>query len=89
MKTAVIRIANSRGVRVPKALLAQCRLHDAVELGVENGRLVIRPADQPRRGRDEAFSKMAERGDDVLLDEECLTTSRAPHHVGRPVPAAG
>ncbi len=76
MKTAVIRIGNSRGVRIPKALLAQCRLHDAVELEVENGRLVIRPANQPRRGWDEAFNKMAEPRDDVLLDEECLTTSR-------------
>lgn len=76
MKTTVIRIGNSRGVRIPKALLEQCRLRDTVELDVENGSLVIRASDRPRSGWDEAFGKMAASGDDALLDAEYLTTSR-------------
>ena len=74
MKASVIRIGNSRGVRIPKVLLEQCRLSDTVELDVENGHLVIRSTDQPRRGWDEAFRRMAERGDDVLLDKESPAT---------------
>lgn len=31
MKTSVIRIGNSRGIRIPKTLLEQCRLRDEVE----------------------------------------------------------
>jgi antitoxin MazE len=76
MKTNVIRIGNSRGVRIPKVLLAQCGLRDAVELDVQGGRLVIRRADRPRRGWDEAFRKMGERGDDTLLDAESLRARR-------------
>jgi len=75
MKANVIRIGNSRGVRIPKVLLEQCGFRDTVELDVQGGRLVIRPADQPRRGWDEAFRKMGERGDDALLDEASLRTS--------------
>ena len=72
MRTSIIRIGNSRGIRIPKALLEQCKLGDTVELEVEDNRLVIRPADRPRQGWDEAFCQMAERGDDALLDEGSL-----------------
>ena len=75
MKTNVIRIGNSRGVRIPKVLLEQCGFRDTVELDVQRGRLVIRPADRPRLGWDEAFRKMGERGEDVLLDDESLRAS--------------
>jgi antitoxin MazE len=70
MKTNIVRIGNSRGVRIPKALLEQCGLRDAVELEAEEGRLVIRPAAHSRAGWDEAFRQMAELGDDRLLDPD-------------------
>jgi antitoxin MazE len=72
MRTNIVRIGNSRGIRIPKALLEQCKLGETVELEVENDRLVIRPADRPRQGWDEAFLQMAEHGDDALLDENSL-----------------
>jgi len=75
MKTNIVRIGNSRGIRIPKTLLKQCRLGEAVELEVEKDRLVIRPAKKPRSGWDEAFREMAQRGDDVLLDREATTPS--------------
>jgi antitoxin MazE len=76
MKAAVVRIGNSRGVRIPKALLEQCRFRDTVELEVEDGRLVIRPAEQVRSGWDEAFRRMADKGDDALLDRDSLAPTR-------------
>lgn len=70
MKAHIIRIGNSRGLRLPKALLAQCRLDDAVEIEVEDNRLIIRSARTTRAGWDRAFAAMAGHGDDALLDRD-------------------
>ncbi len=70
MKTKVVRIGNSKGIRLPKAVLEQCHLEDTVELEVEDDLVIIRPAHAPRSGWDEAFSKMAEKHDDALLDAD-------------------
>lgn len=77
MRVSVVRIGNSRGIRIPKTLLEQCRLGTAVELEVRQGQLVVRAADKPRGGWEEAFRRMAERGDDVLLDRESLPSTRS------------
>ncbi|MFO0811326.1 MAG: AbrB/MazE/SpoVT family DNA-binding domain-containing protein [Gemmataceae bacterium] len=68
MKSRVVRIGNSRGVRIPKPLLDQTGLSGVVEITAENGSLVIRPTKTPRAGWDAAFRAMAARGDDALLD---------------------
>ena len=72
MRASIIRIGNSRGIRIPRAMLEQVGLREAVELEVRAGELVIRPIDEPRRGWDEAFRRMAEQGDDGLLDRESI-----------------
>ncbi len=73
MKSRLIRIGNSRGVRIPKALLEQTRMTADVQIEAEAGRIVIRPARSPREGWDESFRRMAARGDDRLLDETGTT----------------
>ena len=72
MKTNIVRIGNSRGIRIPKSLIEQCGLGNVVELEVQGGQLVIRPADRARAGWEEAFRRMAEQGDDELLDRASL-----------------
>jgi antitoxin MazE len=69
MKTAIVRIGNSQGVRIPKPLLEQTGLHGEVEISARAGTLVIRPARRPRAGWAAAFREMARRGDDTLLDD--------------------
>lgn len=69
MKAQIIRIGNSRGIRIPQPLLEQCHLEKEVELEAQPDGLVVRPADGPRRGWDAAFEKMARYGEDGLLDE--------------------
>lgn len=66
----IIRIGNSRGVRVPAAMLAEAHLSegDEVDLAIEAGAIVLRPARRPRAGWDEQFARMAQAGDDRLLD---------------------
>lgn len=68
MKTRIVRIGNSRGIRIPKPLLEQSGLGDEVELEVGEGTILIRAVAEPRREWPEAFRAMAERGDDALLD---------------------
>ena len=68
MKTRIVRIGNSRGVRLPKTLLEDARLPDEVELRAAPGRIVIRAARPPRTGWEEAARAMRERGEDKLLD---------------------
>ncbi|MGH7500317.1 MAG: AbrB/MazE/SpoVT family DNA-binding domain-containing protein [Longimicrobiales bacterium] len=75
MKTRIVRIGNSRGIRIPKPLLEQCRLPEEVELAVEDNTIVIRPGTKPREGWVEAFERMAEQRDDELLDAEAPVLS--------------
>ena len=69
MKTELVQIGNSRGVRIPKAFLEQTGLRDKIDMEVRGKQLVISPANHPRAGWEKAFETMAERGDDKLLDE--------------------
>lgn len=68
MKARIVRVGNSRGIRLPKHLLEQAGIADEVELRAEDGRIVIEAASHPRAGWAEAARLMAERGDDFLLD---------------------
>jgi antitoxin MazE len=67
MKTDLVRIGNSRGVRIPKPIIEQCGFRDTVELSIENNRLVISPHRRPREGWEEAFRKIAGVQKDELL----------------------
>ena len=69
MKTELVPIGNSRGVRIPKPLIEQCGLVDTVEMLVENRSLVIRPEHRPRQGWEEAFRAAGPSlNDELLLD---------------------
>jgi antitoxin MazE len=72
--TKIVKIGNSRGIRIPKALLEQANLTDEVQLVLERGHIEVRPARKPREGWDEAFKEMHERGDDKLIDEPVPTS---------------
>ncbi len=68
MRTSIVRIGNSQGIRIPKVLIEQCHLGREVELEVKDDALIIRSASFPRQGWDEKFKSMAAAGDDTLLD---------------------
>lgn len=72
MITKIVQIGNSRGIRIPKALLAQTRLGEEVKLEVYHEQIIIRPSRRAREGWTKAFRTMAERGDDQLLDQKNL-----------------
>jgi antitoxin MazE len=67
MRAELVRIGNSRGIRIPKPLIEQCRLGETVELRVENDCLVIAPQRRSRQGWEDAFSAAAPPANDALL----------------------
>lgn len=73
MKARLIRIGNSRGIRLPKPLIEEAGLMDEVEVVVRDRALVIYSSRRPRADWAEAARKMREQGDDVLLDEPIPT----------------
>jgi antitoxin MazE len=73
VKTRIIQIGNSQGIRIPKPILEQLGFSEEVELEVLPDQLIIRSVHQPRQQWDDYFKAMAEAGDDQLLDGEPLT----------------
>jgi antitoxin MazE len=73
VKARIVRVGNSRGIRIPKPLLDQAGLDADVELHAEPGRIVIEAVRRPRAGWAEAARRMAERGDDGPLDASTPT----------------
>lgn len=58
MKARLVRIGNSRGVRLPKPLIEEAGLGDEVELHVREGAVVIMSTARPRAGWGEAAKQM-------------------------------
>lgn len=69
MRTRIVRIGNSQGVRIAKHLLDRTGLREEVEIEAEGNHLVIRPLAGPRAGWKEVFQAMAQAGDDEMLDD--------------------
>lgn len=75
VKTRLVKIGNSQGIRIPKVLLDQVGLKNDIELEVQGDQLVLRAARRPRDGWDEQFRQMAECDDDELLDKNVRSGS--------------
>ncbi len=73
MRARIVRVGNSRGVRLPKPLLEHAGLPDEVDIHAEPGRIIIESARRARSGWAEAARSMAEHRDDALLDEPTPT----------------
>lgn len=74
MRARIVAIGNSRGVRIPRALLQQAGLDEEIELHAEPGRIVIESARRPRAGWDVAATAMRQADEDLLLDGDTPTT---------------
>ena len=72
LKTRIIKIGNSQGIRIPKILLEQSGLGAEIEIEVKDNCLILRPAPQVRSNWAQAFADMAEQQDDALLDGALL-----------------
>jgi antitoxin MazE len=69
MITQLIKVGNSRGVRIPKPLIQETGLTNDVSIRADGGSIVISPVRAARNGWQEAFNKMHANNDDVLIDK--------------------
>jgi antitoxin MazE len=79
--TKLTRIGNSRGIRIPKALIEQAGLEGEVELIARDGEILIAKRRCPREGWAEAMEAAYVRGELELSPED-----RDWLAVGPPIP---
>lgn len=73
MHAHLVSIGNSKGIRIPAALLRQYNMQDEVEICPGKDEIIIRPISRtPREGWDSAFAAMHANGDDALLIDDAL-----------------
>jgi antitoxin MazE len=70
MEVSVIKIGNSRGIRLSKTLIDRYNIRDTVDLIMDKGQIIIRPLSEPRKGWEKAFMEMSVNGDDKLIIDD-------------------
>ncbi|ABI69175.1 AbrB/MazE/SpoVT family DNA-binding domain-containing protein [Syntrophomonas wolfei] len=74
MKTDVIRIGNSKGIRIPATILKQCGIGSKVEIVVRDDEIILKPVKILREGWANSFQQMHKCGDDKLIIPDDLDT---------------
>lgn len=70
METSIIKIGNSRGLRLSKSILEKYNIGEKVEVILEKGRIILKPIEKPRKNWETAFQKMSLENDDQLLEND-------------------
>ena len=74
MKTQIVKIGNSQGIRIPKIILEESRISSEVEMIAEHEQIIIRSVRKVRSGWEDAFRTMSINNDDKLFDEKDLSS---------------
>ncbi|MCD4813676.1 AbrB/MazE/SpoVT family DNA-binding domain-containing protein [bacterium] len=73
MRIDIIQIGNSRGVRLPKAILRQCHIGEQVDAEITSDRIVLKPVKKDiRKDWDAKFLAMNNNKQDTLLIDDYL-----------------
>lgn len=75
MTIKLVKIGNSKGIRLPKALIDACNLEGEVELEIQGTSLVIRAVSQKRKDWSASFEMMAKNEDDKIIDQNNISSS--------------
>ncbi|MDO9594019.1 MAG: AbrB/MazE/SpoVT family DNA-binding domain-containing protein [Lutibacter sp.] len=67
MEIAIIKIGNSKGLRLSKTIMEKYNIRDKVELILEKDQIIIKAIDEPRKDWENAFKNMRRNNDDKLL----------------------
>ena len=70
MEVSVIKIGNSKGIRLSKELLDRYNIKDKIDLILEKGQILLKPVSKPRKGWEDSFKEMYDNGDDKLLIDD-------------------
>ena len=67
METSIIKIGNSKGLRLSKSIIEKYNITEKVEVILERGRIILKPIEKPRKNWEAAFQKMHQENDDQML----------------------
>ena len=71
MKTSIVPIGDSIGIKIPRTILEQCHIKKNVIMEVEFDKIIIKPIkNKPRENWKWSFKKMHENEDDQLIIED-------------------
>jgi antitoxin MazE len=70
METSIIKIGNSKGIRLNKSILKKYNINKKVEVILESGRIILIPIIKPRNNWEASFKKMRKENDDQLLIDD-------------------
>ncbi|MCA9185905.1 MAG: hypothetical protein R3E01_09895 [Pirellulaceae bacterium] len=73
MKTNLVKIGNSKGVRLPKAVIEQAQLTDELQLEVGAGVVILRAIRSVRRNWGEDAARCRAASEDDLSDWDTVT----------------
>ena len=75
MKIQIIKIGNSKGIRIPKNVLNDCGFDNSAEMLVKDNKLILSPVKKSRKGWEKAFETASKKKtkDKVLEDFENMT----------------
>lgn len=68
MQINLIRIGNSKGIRLPQNLIQQCGFSDTIEAQLVNRCLVLKAVKQPRKNWEKIFKSEKDTQDDEIKD---------------------
>jgi antitoxin MazE len=71
MKSNLIKIGNSKGVRITSSIIRECELGNEVEIKVVDKKLIIEALKEPRSNWNSSFEKMHKNNEDKLIAEDC------------------
>ncbi len=67
IRTRIIQIGNSKGIRLAKPILEQAGIEDEVELKVEDGQITILPVKHARHNWEERILASGTAGEEEIL----------------------
>ena len=57
MEAKLVRIGNSKGIRLPKSMLAQTGMTERIEIEARGHSIILKPIKEPRSGWEASFAK--------------------------------
>jgi antitoxin MazE len=69
MRTNLIKIGNSKGVRITSNIIKECELGNGIEIKVLDKKVIIEAIREPRLDWNNSFEKMHKNKEDVLVNE--------------------
>jgi antitoxin MazE len=67
IKSRIVQVGNSQGIRIPKSMLEQSGIVEDIELEVRDNQIVITGTSKPRSGWGESFAQMVANGDELEI----------------------